>query len=338
MGDVNTGRVWPVLAESRTTAVPSVSPDGTKAVFVSGLGHYDVVEAPLDGGPVQTLLGSLRDEAMPSFSPLGRTLVYVTNRRGGLEVWLESFAEHWARPLLSPSDFRLSSGPVFWFMTPTFSPDGRRVAVVAKNNAGARLWITSTAGSVPVRTTTEESTEYAPTWSPDGHWIAYFRHAKGLRTLAKVEVGASQPPVDLAEAPSYASLPEWSPTGEWIACTITGKPGITLVSPDGKHTRLLPGVSAPHAWSRDGKTIYQVRGTSNCSLVAVDIATGKERVIRELGDLQPASGLSPGLRVTVALDGKSLAWAVYRPSSELWILEGFRTPRPWFRLLLGKHP
>jgi Tol biopolymer transport system component len=339
MGDIDTGRFWPVLTETRAVRWPSVSPDGTKAVFNSGLGHYDVVEVPLDGGPVRTLLGSLRDESMPAFSSVGRTLVYVTDRGGGSEVWMESLAEHWARPLLSPSDFRMPSGPVYWFMTPVLSPDAQRVALVAINVAGSRLWITGVAGSAPVRITTDEESEYAPSWSPDGQWIVYRKYANDRPTLAKIRVGASQPSIDLLQDLStIAALPEWSPTGEWIACAVTNKPGITLVSPEGKNTRFLPGVFAPHAWSRDGKTIYQVRGTNNCSLVAVDIATGKERVIRELGDLQPASGLSPGLRITVAPDGKSIAWAVDRSRSELWILDGLRTARPWFQRLLGKLP
>jgi hypothetical protein len=82
----------------------------------------------------------------------------------------------------------------------------------------------------------------------------------------------------------------------WIAFTTTDKPGITLVDPDGKNTRYLPSVSAPRAWSRDGRIIYQVRCTINCSLVVVDIATGKECVIPERGDLRRASPRIPGLR------------------------------------------
>ncbi len=96
--------------------------------------------------------------------------------------------------------------------------------------------------------------------------------------------------MDLVENLNTIALPEWSPApGEWIACAVANKPGITLVNADTKETRYLPGVSAPHAWSRDGKTIYQVRGRNNCSLVAVDVATGKERVIRELGDPCPTT-------------------------------------------------
>ena len=334
MGDVETGRFWPVLSESRSAVWPAVAPDGERAVYVSVLSHHDVIEAPLDGSQVRTLVGSYRNESMAAFSAPGRTIVYVTDRRGRFEVWVESLAEHWARPLLTPSDFHLPSGPIYWFMNPAPSPDGQRVAVVATNAAGPRLWMAGMAGSAPVRITAEDS-EFAPTWSPDGQWLAVHRWATGYRTLAVVKIGTSRQPVDLVRWPSFESLPEWSPTGEWIACTLVGKPGITLVSPEGKSTRFLPGVSAPHAWSRDGRTIYQVRGTGDCSVVAVDIATGRERIVRREGDPCPSAPLSPGLRVSVAPDGKSLVWSVERPRAELWILEGLRLPRPWYARLMG---
>jgi len=43
----------------------------------------------------------------------------------------------------------------------------------------------------------------------------------------------------------------------------------------------------------------------------------------------------PGLRITVAPDGKSIAYSVNRGRSELWIVEGLRIPRPWYTRLLG---
>ncbi len=335
MGDTETGRFWPVMLEGRAMVATSVSRNGMKVVYECSLGHYDVVSAPLDGARVQTVMGSLRNESMPAYSPAVPNLVYVTNRRGGFEVWIESLTDRWARPILTASAFHVTSGPVHQFMTPALSPqDAQRVAVVAINSAGGRLWITDTSGSAPVRLTSDEVSECAPTWSPTGEWIAYRRDIGGRPMLAKVRVGASEPPVDLIEIDGNI-LPEWSPTGEWIACAIANRPGITLVSPNGKKTRFLPGESAPLAWSRDGKIIYQVRGTSRCMVVALDVTTGRERVIRGPNDPCPASPLSPGLRVTLAPDGKSLAWAVSHPRSELWILDGLRTPRPWFLRLLG---
>jgi hypothetical protein len=139
--------------------------------------------------------------------------------------------------------------------------------------------------------------------------------------------------VDLIENVDMSVLPEWSPTAEWIACAIVDKPGITLVSPVGKPSRFLPGVSRPLAWSRDGKTIYQVRGTWDCTLVAIDVASGRERVIRNLGPLQPNSILIGGWRVSASPDGMNLMWSVVRLRSEIWLLRGLRLLPPWYASL-----
>ncbi|HSJ25711.1 MAG TPA: amidohydrolase family protein [Longimicrobiales bacterium] len=50
------------------------------------------------------------------------------------------------------------------------SPDGRRLAFVALD----RLYLMDYPGGTPRRVTTDDSMlEYAPTWSPDGQWLAY---------------------------------------------------------------------------------------------------------------------------------------------------------------------
>ncbi len=136
LGDVSTGRVWPVLVESRRSANPSVSPDGTKFVYMSVLSQFHVVEVPINGGPARNLLKSYQREYMPAFSPTERTLVYVTDRRGDLEVWMESLTEQWSRLLLKPSDFPMPVGRWFYFTTPVLSPDSQWVAVAG----GDRLW------------------------------------------------------------------------------------------------------------------------------------------------------------------------------------------------------
>lgn len=126
MADVETGAIWPVLAENRSTTAVTVSPDGSRLAFQSSASRADVIELPMDGGPVRTLLGSTRTEMMPHCSPVSRQIVYVTDRRGQPEVWIDSLAEGWSRPLLSSGDPGM---PGSWqFMTPAFSPDGRMPA------------------------------------------------------------------------------------------------------------------------------------------------------------------------------------------------------------------
>jgi Tol biopolymer transport system component len=330
MADTESGRYWPLMAQDRPAGAPSVSPDGSRVAYQSSLSHTDVIAAPLGDGPVQTLLGSSRSEQMAACSPTAQQVVYVTDRRGAPEVWITSLAEHWDRLLLSLGDLRVRDKPAQFFMTPVFSPDGRRVAVVA--GPGTAIYTVFASGGSAVRATTETvSTERSPTWSPDGNWLAFCHSAESGSRLAKVRPGAGEPPVDLGAC--GASLPEWSPTGEWIA---TGDPsgGLTLVSPEGNGRRTLSGYG-PVAWARDGKTVYQLRSELH-SLVAIDVVTGKERTLRDLGELIPFSTLSPGLRASLTPDGKSIVYTVNRPREEIWILDGLQTPRPWYARLWGR--
>ena len=52
----------------------------------------------------------------PAFSSATRALAYVTDRRGALELWLESPSEGWARPLLTAADFPKAAGAVYSFL------------------------------------------------------------------------------------------------------------------------------------------------------------------------------------------------------------------------------
>ena len=109
---------------------------------------------------------------------------------------------------------------------------------------------------------------------------------------------------------------------------------LMLFSPDGKTPVELPGDAGPCAWSRDGKTLYQVR-MDPPALVAIDIATRKEKKLRDLPGLAPFTSLNPGLQASLTQDGKSIVYSVNRPRQEVWILDGVRTPRPWWQRMIG---
>jgi Tol biopolymer transport system component len=205
-------------------------------------------------------------------------------------------------------------------MMPAFSPDGKRIALQASTRAGRKIFITFLDNPVSVRATAapDREDESNPSWSPDGNWLVY-QSGGGLRT---VRIGSPEAPAKLAS--EVFILPaEWSPTGEWIADVL--RKGILLVSPDGARKRELvrpagaegqaPG---PVAWSRDGKTLYQVRGEATATLVEIDIASGKERTLRDLGELVPYR--NDYVRLSLTPDGRSVVYTV---------LNGFRMPRPW---------
>ncbi len=334
MADAKTGDYWTILAEDRSAITPSVSPDGSRVAYSSNLSHSDVIAAPLGEGPVRTLLGSSRSEDKADASRASQMLVYITNRRGTNEVWIKSLVEGWERPLLTPADVSIDGEPAQDFISPVFSPDGRRVAVSVKGRSAMHLYTVFTSGGTPVRvTSSRETIELSPTWSPDGNWIAYSGVEHSKPSLFKVRPGSGEAPINLG--PFYgAAVPVWSPTGEWIADhDLNGH--LLLVSPDGKSVRQFYQDEGPVAWSRDGKTLYQVR-MEKPALVAIDVATGKTRELRDLAGLAPYSRGNPGLSASLTSDQKDIVYTVNRPRQEIWILDGLQRPRPWYMRLVGR--
>jgi Tol biopolymer transport system component/tRNA A-37 threonylcarbamoyl transferase component Bud32 len=332
MADVNRGAWWPLYKQDRPARQPSVSPSGSALAYQSNLSHADVIAVPLGSGPVRTLLGSSRTEQMADASPVAAQVVYVTDRRGAQEIWIDSTAEGWDRPLVQ-SGTRLEGSLADVFLDPVFSADGRRVAFAAKSGSRVHVYTTFVSGGTPVRATNIDGLEDAPTWSPDGNWIA-FGHIVGADfVLGKVRPGSGERPIDLGRIGGGA-VPAWSPTGEWIAMH-DGEDKLTLFSPDGKPSRALPGDGGPVAWSRDGKTLYQVRAEPP-ALVAIDITTKKETKLRDLEDLAPYTASSPGLMASLTSDGKSIVYTVNRARTEIWILDGIQPPRPWWQRMFGR--
>jgi Tol biopolymer transport system component len=117
----------------------------------------------------------------------------------------------------------------------------------------------------------------------------------------------------------------WSPDGRWIAYPDENSRW-HLVSPDGKQHRDLGAIrSASLAFSKDGRTAYGIRqDAGKWFLFTLDIETGKLHDIKGLDrSLRPQSELDPGIRFSLAPDGKSFAYSVVKSESSVWMLQGF---------------
>jgi dipeptidyl aminopeptidase/acylaminoacyl peptidase len=140
----------------------------------------------------------------------------------------------------------------------------------------------------------------------------------------KVKATGQATPILLKSGVLGAHIPSWSPDGKWIAF------GQELISADGKTTRSLGDRGSQHyVFSADSRLVYGIRtvGDHN-SLFSVDIATGVEKVLGDWGkSFTPSSSLGPGIRFSLAPDGKSFVYAVVKRSSNLWMLEGFEPKR-----------
>ena len=345
MTDVRTAAATPVSVGLTQQSNPSVSPDGSKVAFTAGGPDYDLVEVPLDGSPMRDFLATGSDEYSGAWVPGSSRYVYLTNKNGEEELRIHSQTENWDRLIVGNHRFdgtTIKSAPVA-------SPDGQRVAFdvygTGGGSAASSIWISPVGGGAPTKLTPEGATERAPEWSPDGLSIVCNHEEGGVVGLAIIRVGTSDPPRMLAHNIAGV-IPAWSPDGEWIA--YRGIAAVRLVSPDGARRRLLSPInlsrdrngeewSSALVWSRDGGTLYSIRRTEdrNVQMVAIDAVTGAVRVVSTLGaDFRFTTPTDPGLRFTLAPDGKSFLGTIVRTRTDLWILEDF-APRggvlDWFR-------
>jgi hypothetical protein len=93
-------------------------------------------------------------------------------------------------------------------------------------------------------------------------------------------------------------------------------------------------------FSGDGKLLYGIRAVGDRNeLFSIDIATGAEKVLGNLGkDFRPSSYLNPGIRFSLAPDGKSFVYGVAKSKSNLWMLEGFEPKSGLFARLFRWRP
>ena len=325
MADLESDRAWPLTEGASTEHFPSVSPLGDRVAFTSGEPDYDLVELSLDGARSRRLNPTSRNEADPSWARDGSMMAYVTDRRGHDEIWLHTSTQPLGdRPIITQADF--SDDRTILLGAPAFSPDGTRLAYQRNSSAPIwplRIWISLIAGGppVPLLPASHEGYQSAPTWSPDGEWIAYTEWKANQWLLAKVRVGSGEGPVVLRRDGVPNATPQWSPKGNWITWETAA--GFSVVSPDGARDRLLTSDQwLAHAWSPDGTGIVGIREDDDLRLaiVGLDVRTGNARVRGDLGPSPPVNNPLRGFGLT--RDGRSIVTSLVRPRGDLWLIEG----------------
>jgi serine/threonine protein kinase len=332
-GDATLGRhLWVVDVEgddarqvtmgTGNESSPAVAPDGGSISFAQEDTDFDVVLVPLDGSPPRPVLVTSRNELDPSWSRQDRQFAYISDRTGKEQVWLRSRDGQWERPLVTDDDFPEASR---YFGGLSFSPDGQRLAYQRQDISGSfHVFVSTIGGGSAARITTSGGFVNAPTWSPDGNWLA-FATRDGLM---KVRVGSTAEPIMVDAAIPFTSRPNWSPDGKWIACDTDA--GLVLVSPDGRPSRggLTPTGWLAHGWGDDGATLYGLKESDEDPyryvFAALDVVTGRTREIgRPIGTIPIAAD---PIRGFAFVTGEGFLTSIARVRSDIWMLDGFHPP------------
>jgi Tol biopolymer transport system component len=185
----------------------------------------------------------------------------------------------------------------FWDIS--WSPDGERLAATKSDVDGIRVYVMNADGSGLARLVEIQSS--APSWSPDGNFIAFDGNPRSREPdgIYRVDVRTGETTLLVHPRETLNQAPAWSPDGSRIAFiqirvgtegeqTITKGTELIVMDADGTNLRRLASdvsVSSP-AWSPDSQ---QIVFASRGKLFKVDAQGGPTR---PLGDL-PVEGSYP---------------------------------------------
>ena len=206
---------------------------------------------------------------------------------------------------------------------PAVSPDGRRVAVVIRNNGKRQMTIMSTDGSGAQLLAQSVQIRGAADWSPDGASLLTGGIDAQGPGLFRIPVNGDSPVRLVAGA---ASNPVWSPDGTLIVYAgpnIAGRQQLLGVTSDGTPVK-LPDVAVPvgprrsHRFMPSGQSIVYLRsaiGSAEAEFSLLDLTTKTTRVLARF-DRQGEIGT-----FDITPDGKRIVFDQSRDNSDIVLID-----------------
>jgi len=199
--DIRSGAQKLLVSSSNATFAPRWSPDGRTILYsVANGGNTDVYSVPVAGGSPRRLTDSPGIDVGGSFSPDGRQIVFESDRSGNQQCYVMN-SDGSNQHRISFFGGRCA--------TPEWSPRGDLIAFT-HIVGDLRIAVMTPSGS-GLRYLTNDWQDEAPTWSPNGRIVQFFRTAKGSGQTSIWQVDLTGRNLRRLPTPVGASDPAWGP-------------------------------------------------------------------------------------------------------------------------------
>jgi len=147
---------------------PSASPDGRHLALFQGLnGFVDIRLLDIERGVLTRFTSDPADDVWPVWSRDGKNIVFSSNRKGQLDLYLKAIGETGSeQSLLATPDHKVAND---------WSPDGRFLLYTSIDaKVDVSLWVLPLDGErKPFKAVQTDFNAGWAQFSPDGKWIAY---------------------------------------------------------------------------------------------------------------------------------------------------------------------
>jgi Tol biopolymer transport system component len=207
---------------------------------------------------------------------------------------------------------------------PTFSPDGSQLAFswFVREPLNQDIYVKLVGPGEPLRLTRDAAEDFAPSWSPDGRWIAFLRgSAEGASEKVRLMViPALGGPERVISEVHRRGWPSWSPDSRWLATASREQEdeptSIFLIALHSGEKRRITYPSSSFrgdfgaAFSPDGRQIcfIRTRGAPRTELYVLAMGTGwkprgePRRVPLEGGGFMPPAWTADGKEIVVSAE------------------------------------
>ena len=249
--DADGAGVTAVTPEGTTALSPGWEPSGHRLVytdFKAGLGRLYLLDLRTGERRLVPPTSQFLNYTA-AFSPDGATLAFSRSSEEGTDIYTYNLASDCCLQ-------RLTVGRFSDNLSPTFSPDGRRIAFVSNRPGLPQIYVMAADGTgqelfAPFDYGVTGSSN-APEWSPDGLSVAFHRDVAGSPQIFVMDVASRR--VRQLTSAGRNEDPTWAPDGRHLAFVSdrTGSRQIWIIDLDTGRVRQVTRIGEARlpAWSQ----------------------------------------------------------------------------------------